>query len=222
MIEPGLYEFKKEFCAKLNIPMCQVERRLPDLLEWLKNFYDYKFYKGRPNRIEIIEEIGEYMPMPRRTPRQDELTQDKLTNYKNYTIASLGTEFKPNSRTKIARDAMKEFGYKKYGHTSVEAVARRYVKEPFDEYGESDNIKKWVYYSTYEIMEPEAVSDWLFMLELEKIGIERASSAFYRYAQGENIDEEIQYYQNAIRRFQLKYGDIPVQVKSWRLKRTEE
>jgi hypothetical protein len=43
-------------------------------------------------------------------------------------------------------------------------------------------------------MEPSVVSDWLFILEMEKIGEEQASSAFYRYAQGENIDEELEYY----------------------------
>lgn len=221
MITPRVYEFKKEFCAILNIPMCQAERRLPDLLKWLTNFFEFNFLEGRPNRIEIIDVIGEYRPMPRRVPSQEKLNQEKQQDYEKFTIAALGTEFKPNSKSKIARDAIREFGRSKYSHNSIQSVARNYIKEPFDKYGETDNIKKWVYYSNYEIMEPSVVSDWLFILEMEKIGEEQASSAFYRYAQGENIDEELEYYQNAIRRFQLKYGDIPVQVKSWRLKATD-
>ena len=38
MIENKVYEFKKEFCKELNIPMNQAERRLNELLEWLKNY----------------------------------------------------------------------------------------------------------------------------------------------------------------------------------------
>ena len=130
-----VYEFKKEFCRIMNIPMCQAERRLNDLLDWLKNFFDYEFYEGRPNRIMIKEIIGEYRPLPRRAPSQDALTQSKLTDYENFTIASLSADFKPNSKSKVAREAVHAFGYEKYGHTSIEAVTRRYVKEPFDKYG---------------------------------------------------------------------------------------
>ena len=55
-----LYRFKEEFCVELGIPKNQVERRLDELLNWLRNFYDFEFKKGRPHCIVIKEIIGEY------------------------------------------------------------------------------------------------------------------------------------------------------------------
>lgn len=55
-----LYKFKEEFCVELGIPKNQVERRLDDLINWLRNFYDFEFKKGRPHCIVIKEIIGEY------------------------------------------------------------------------------------------------------------------------------------------------------------------
>ena len=55
-----LYRFKEEFCVELGIPKNQVERRLDELLNWLGNFYDFEFKKGRPHCIVIKEIIGEY------------------------------------------------------------------------------------------------------------------------------------------------------------------
>ena len=55
-----LYKFKEEFCVELGIPKNQVERRLDELLNWLGNFYDFEFKKGRPHCIVIKEIIGEY------------------------------------------------------------------------------------------------------------------------------------------------------------------
>ena len=52
--------FKEEFCVELGIPKNQVERRLDELLNWLRNFYDFEFKKGRPHCIVIKEIIGEY------------------------------------------------------------------------------------------------------------------------------------------------------------------
>ena len=129
-----VYAFKNEFCKELKIPMNQAERRLDELLTWLTNFFDFDFMPGRPNRIFIKEIIGEYQPLPRSLPNQDKLNAEKQEDYKIYTIASLGDEFKPNSKSKIAREAINKFGREKYHHTSAEAVVRRFVGKPFDQY----------------------------------------------------------------------------------------
>jgi hypothetical protein len=61
MIEAGkIYDFKGEFFAITGITMYQFRNRKEDLLEWLKEFYDYELYDGRPIRIYIKEVIGEY------------------------------------------------------------------------------------------------------------------------------------------------------------------
>lgn len=197
LIEKKVYAFKEEFCKLLQIPTNQVERRLDELLDWLKNFYDFKFFKGRPHRIQIIEIFGEYRPLPRKAPSQDALNQEKRKDYSDFTIASLGVEFKPNSKARVARQAIDAFGQIKYGHTNVEAVSKRFVKEPFETYGETDNKKVWVWYSTYEKISDEIIEDWRKIMSEEHISEKEAANAFYRQEQGEDISKEKGYYKKA-------------------------
>lgn len=218
MIELKTYKFKEEFCKELNIPLNQANRRQEELLKWLTNFYDYEFLPGNPIRIIIKEIIGEYQQMPRKIPSQDQKTQEKIEDYTNFTIAALGTEFKPNSKSKIAREAITAFGYEKYSHTNERAVVNRYIKEPFDTYGETDNRQTWVLYSTYEPMEEEILNEWRNILVEEHIAEEEAANAFYKYSQGEDISQEISYYKKALSRFKDRYDDTPVLVKNWKLK----
>lgn len=219
MIKNQVYEFKKEFCKELNIATYQAERRLEDLLEWLKNFFDYEFYDGKPKRILIKEIYGEYQPLPRKVPSQEVLTAEKKEKYTTFTIAALGTEFKPNSQSKVARDAIEDFGYELYHHTNSEAVVKRFVKEPFKAYGESDNKKVWVWYSTYKKIDSNILDDWRKILREEHIAEDEAANAFYRQEQGEDISVEKGYYKTAQQRFKEKYGDIAVLVTSWKLKK---
>jgi hypothetical protein len=213
-----IYRFKEEFCTELGIPQNQYNRRQKELLEWLKNFFDFDFLPGNPIRIHIKEVIGEYRPLPRKMPAQEELNKQKQEDYEAYTIAALGNEFKPNSKSKIARDAISSFAYDKYGHNSVRAVAQRYVKAPFTQYGESNNQYIWVFFSTYEPLNQEELEDWAKILKEELIDEEAAASAFYRHAEGEDISKEVSYYKKALSRYKEKYFDVPVRVQSWRLK----
>lgn len=221
MIQCKVYNFKDEFCKELKIPMNQAERKLDDLLEWLKEFYDYDFLKGRPNRIHIKEIYGEYQPLPRKKPSQEERNQEKKIDYETYTIAALGTEFKPNSKMKIAREAIRSFGREKYYHTNAESVAKRYIKEPFEKYGETDDVQKWVYYSTYSPLSNEEVEDWRKMLRDVHLDTDEAANAFYKHAQGEDVSKEIEFFKMARDKFIAKYGDFPVLVKSWKVKERE-
>lgn len=213
-----VYDFKKEFCNMLQIPMNQAERRLDELLSWLNEFFDYEFYKGRPNRIKVTAIYGDYQPMPRKLPKQDKLNQEKTEDYTNFSIAALGNEFKPNSRTRVARQAICSFGRVKYGHTSPRSVANKYIKPVFDKYGETNNKYHWVYYGDYSLLEPEKLKEWKDILRVCKIDEEAAANAFYRYAEGEDISEEINYFKKAREMFLEKYGDFPVRVPEWRLK----
>lgn len=94
MIEVGkTYKFKEEFCKELGISNCQVERKLNDLLNWLRNFYDFEFKKSRPFLITINDIFGEYKPLPRKVPSQDELTKEKKEKYDEFTKFSLTIEY---------------------------------------------------------------------------------------------------------------------------------
>lgn len=195
--------------------MNQPNRRKADLLLWLTNFYDYEILEGNPIRIHIKQIYGEYKPMPRKVSNQKE---EKIDDYTNFTIASLGTEYKPNSKTRIARNAINEFGQEKYGHTSSRAVADRFIKKPFNEYGETNGVSVWVFYETYEPLTDDLVSEWRQFLEEEHMSEVEAAKAFYKYADGEDVSQEISYYRCAQKRFREKYGDFPVYVKNWKLK----
>ena len=212
------YRFKSEFAQELNLPKHQIDRRQDELLEWLQNFFDFDFFEGNPKRIIIKEIYGEYQPLPRKVPSARELTEEKKERYAQFTINSLSDEFEPNSQAKIAREAIAEFGYELYSHTSIEAVAKHYIKEPMHEYGENDGQKIWVWYTTYKPMTQEEIADWHGMLSANRISEKEAAQAFYRQEQGEDVSKEKQYFRNALKELKEKYGDIAVLVSSWRRK----
>lgn len=185
MIEVGkTYKFKEEFCRELGIPNCQVERRLNDLLDWLSSFYDFDFKKSRPFLITVKEIIGEYKPLPRKLTKSSELTEEKKKAYAEFTKFSLTPDYTPNSKSKVAREAMAQFGKEKYGHINQKWVVNKFIKEPFNKYGETNDESVWVYYSTYKPLEPEVCEKWRSILREEHIGEEEASNAFYRQAEG--------------------------------------
>ena len=222
IISGSLYKFKEEFCKAIGISRYAYDKRYEELLEWLKNFYDYEIIETRPILIKINEVIGEYKPLPRKsydTEARDILQEKKRKEYEKFTIEALGEEFKPNSKAKIARDAIDKFGYKEFGHYSENNIAKRYVKEPFDTYGETNNNNLWVYYRSYKPLEPEVLQEWRDILAEERIDEREAANAFYRQAQGENIDKEINYYKKALERFKEKFYDTPIRVKEWRARK---
>ena len=217
MIEPKIYNMKEEFWPLLGIPKTQWERRKDDLLTWFENFFDYEIMSGKPIRIKIIEVYGEYQPLPRKVSKTNR--EEKVKDYDTFTIASLGTEFKPNSKSKVAREAIEAFGEEKYGHTSVRAVTERFVKPAFEKYGESDGIHKWVWYSTYEELDYDTLARWRQIMSEEHISEQEAANAFYKEQQGEDISKEKGYFKNARTRFKEEYGSTPILVESWRVKK---
>ena len=61
--------------------MNQANRRQKELLDWLKNFYEYELLPGNPIYINIKEIIGEYRQLPRKTYTHRELTEQKKKDY---------------------------------------------------------------------------------------------------------------------------------------------
>lgn len=166
----------------------------------------------------IIKEVyGDYETLPRAIHVATK--KEKLARYERFTIAALGTEYKPNSKTRIARDAIDAFGSQEYKHKSARSVAKTYVKPAIDEHGECNNQYRWCLYSTYEPMDEKTVERWRTIMEEEKISEREAANAFYRQAEGEDISKEISFYKKAKDRFMEEFGDIPVRLADWRLKK---
>lgn len=205
---------RKILNEKYSIAKNQWNTRHEDLLEHLQDFMNITEIKNEKGTYtyEVEGELPETIPS---LPRKSQMSQKKK-DYESYTITALGTEFKPNSKSKIAREAIADFGMEKYGHSSQRSVTERYVKEPFDKYGISDGKKYWCYYNTYEIIEDDALEDWRKILSEEHIGEKEAANAFYREQQGENITKERSYYKKALDRFKEKYGSIPILVNKWK------
>lgn len=219
VVEEGkIYNFKTEFWPAVGINKGQWENRKEDLLNWLKEFYEYELYEGRPIRIYIKEIIGEYKPLPRKVNSR-ELTEEKIKQYTNFAIASLGTEFKPNSKARVAREAINDFGYKEFGHISPPAVSRRYVGPAMDQYGEHNNKYQWVCFIDYSPLDEKMLRTWAEILKEEHISEQEAANAFYRQESGEDITKEKNSYKKAQKRFKEIYGTIPVRVPEWRLKK---
>ena len=204
---------RSELNKKYNIDSHLWTRRHDDLLDYLQDFMNIKEIKSKKGRYtyEIEGEMPESIP---KLPRKCNLEQKKK-DYEDFTIKALGTEFKPNSKSKIAREALSSFGNEKYGHYSQESVVKRYVKEPFDKYGVTNNHQVWVDYKTYKPLSAEVLTDWRSILKEERID-EAAAKAFYREQQGEDISQEKSFYKCALERFKAKYNTMPILVKEWR------
>lgn len=215
MIETGVYQLKEEFIPLLEISSYQYRNRRKDLFDWFKDFFDYEIIDGRPITIYIKEVYGEYEQMPRKT---QERREEKIQDYDNFTKNSLTKEFRYNSKSKVAREAIASFGYDKYGHTSQRSVAARYVTPAMNKYGEQEHKYRWCYYSTYEKLEDEVYSDWKDMLRRYRIGEQEAANAFYRQEQGEDVSKEKNRFAKAVDEFKAKYGDIPILSDRWRLR----
>lgn len=211
MLKEGIYNFKTEFWEAVGINAGQWTRRREDLLEWLKNFYDYEILKGKPMRIRIKVVFGEYQPLPRKV-----VTLDRIKRYEEFVKQELPDEFTFLSKAKMAREAIEEFGYAEFGHESVPAVSRRYVGPAMEKYGEKNENYQWVWYKSYRLLSEEALADWRNILREANIDEQNAANAFYRYASGEDITKEINYYKEAQKRFKEKYGDIAIRVSQWK------
>lgn len=222
MIEANkIYLIIEEFLPELNITQYQYKRKRADLLEWLTEFYDYELINTNPKKIKINAVYAEYQPLPRKgysIENRKAKTAHKETDYLQFTIAELGNEWKPNSKSNIARKAIESFAKEKYGHDNVQGVAQRHVGPVMDTYGEKTNERYWVWYVTYTIVEQDIKEEWLKILEEEHLSEKEAANAFYKHAQGEDVSKEINYYKKAQNRFKEIYGDILVSVSKWKLK----
>lgn len=184
------------------------------LLAHLQEYMDITEHKnGNSYTYEIKGDMPDNIPpVPRKTNREG-----KEKDYEEYVIHALGTEFKYNSQAKIAREAIKDFGKKKYQHTNPKGVAQNYVSKPFKKYAEEEkDSRAWVWYRTYTPLDDTAKDRWIEILRQEHITEEDQLDAFRRGADGENIDEEYNYYNIARRRFTDEFGDFAIKVPKYK------
>lgn len=89
----------------------------------------------------------------------------------------------------------------------------------FDKYGECNNVRRWVWYSTYEPLDDKILERWRAIMSEEHISEQEAANAFYRQEQGEDVSKEKGYFKKARDRFLEEFGDFAILVSDWRLKK---
>lgn len=211
-----------EVKAELGITKRAWDTRREEVLEYLKDFFDYEInYEGREKYFICYEILGEYIPLPRKTKKAD---LDKF--YKDETIAIV--EKQPlNTGTNIARIIIKSNN--KFDH--AELTAARYVRPVIKDEYEKTNIQ-WckldrdrnIYYPLTEeqniFLQDECFQQWNSdktkneMLEVYKEQLEQYISGHigrkdFCAAMGEFTLTKFEY---ATKKFELKYGFRPMPV----------
>ena len=224
-IEYHMKEVKKviilsrtELSNKYNISKNTWDRRKDELLEYLNEYMDIKEeIQGNGRYVYYIDEdtLPESIPkIPRKNDRAG-----RALKYIDYTIAALGTEFKPNSKSKIAREAINDFAFKEYGHKSQRSVVKTYVGPIMEEKGEKSSDMIWVNSVTYEPLTDEEVALLNQCFKDARITEKEMANAFIKYQQEEDITDESNRYNKAIMQFS-EYNNCarPIKVYKWRAK----
>lgn len=202
----------------LKISTYQYRQRKDELLEWLKDFFVYEILDGKPIKIHIIQQIGEYEQMPNKG--QAARSQEKQQAYENYVIEHLPQEFTPMSKTRMAYNAINDFGKEKYKHNSPEAVGRRYVGPAMDTHGIRTEERYWCWYTTYEQLPQEVVDEWRAILSKWKCTEQEVYAAFCAKQASHDDTEMIRVegaFKSALFEFKCKYNDNIVFIPKWKI-----
>lgn len=205
-----------QLLKELDIPKNQWIRRKEDLLEWLKQFFDYTTdFEAKTYSFTILDIYEEeYRPLPRKN--YDNYTiEEKEKDYKQFVIEHLPKEFEFNSKAKMAREAIKDFGSEKYGHCSDNYVAHRFISKPMETYGEPNNEYRWVWSDSYEELSPEQYIEWLNLLRKHKVEDKEILNAFYS-GDKPKMNKLNLSFEGAIHVMYEKYRRVPIRAQKWR------
>lgn len=218
MIEPKVYLFKEEFMPLLHITQYQYRNKKDELMEWLKDFFEYEILEGRPIRINIIAQLGEYEPLPAKDQKQK--SKEKQQDYENYVIEHLPREFTPMSKTRMASNAINDFGKEKYKHNSPEAVSKRYVGPAMNTHGVRTEERYWCWYKTYEQLPQEIVDEWRAILTKWECTEKEVYAAFCAKHASKDDAEMIRVegaFKSAMTEFITKYNDRIILIPKWKI-----
>lgn len=219
MIENKTYLFKEEFCPLLSIPKNQQDRRLDELLNWLKIFFNYDFIKGKgiPHIIIIKEQYCDYEPLPRKSkiPEIKAFYEQETEHIITYKPRNTGSN--------IAREISKQNNKYKHAEGTIANYIRPILKRNYV-VGEREWCKINYEHLTYDPIDEKELK---FLQE-----------QFKKYLSSNNVAETIgdveagyisqddgykrlkSYYNDAIIAFQNKFGFRPYKAgelirKAW-------
>lgn len=206
---------RSELTKKYNLTRGQWQNRHDDLLDWMNDFFSIEEIKeGRYFYYIIPDDAPDSIPpLPRKSNKQE-----KIVDYENYVLENLPQNFTPLSKSKMSRDAIEDFGYDKYSHTSYKAVSRRYIGPAMDKHGEHTEKMVWVNVNTYLPLskdEEDYLHECFHNVHLSE---REMANAFKKLAQEQNIDEELDNFNKAIAIFKERYAFRPISVYEWKVK----
>lgn len=165
------YQLTKELMPLLNLTAHSIKSRKEDLLIWFENFFDFEVVKQKPFTIKILKIKEEYQPLPRKVEK-NQLVKER--RYDEFTYQALGEEFEPNSKSRVARQAIRSFGSGEFGHHDYKKVVERYVSKPFNKYAETNDeqvyggvVIKEIYKAEYDRKFSTKI-DQIYLHEVQK------------------------------------------------------
>jgi hypothetical protein len=209
---------RTELSKRYNISNNDWARRHDDLIEYLNQFMNIKEENENGRYYYIIEaeesELPEFIPkIPRKINKQE-----RYDDYENFTIKALGTELKPNSKAKIAREAIEDFGRKKYNHNSQKYVAKEYISPFVEKHGEHTDYMIWVDCETYFPLDDDQLTFLRETFKNQNLTEKKMAEAFVKIQEGEDVTEEEAAYKKVINLFRDKYAFYPIKVYKWKVK----
>lgn len=216
----------KELAQELGIPENQYKVRKQELLQWFDSFFDFDIIKERPLTLFIREQYIEYQPLPRKGQEQSlKRKQEMIKDYTLFTIAAMGTEFKPNSGSKIAREAIDDFGSERYQHSDYKNVAQKFIRPAMQEYGESSRETVWVWSDTYKELTVEELNflaqtfNENKMTEIDRLHMFDEAASATDEAESNFLFQKARIkYRAVLDIIKEKYGAVPVKVRYWKVK----
>ena len=207
---------RTELNKRYNISHNTWDRRHDDLLDYLQDFMDIVEVKEKNRYYYDIEgELPEVIPP---LPRKSNKTI-KIQKYRDYTKMHLSEDYEPNSKSRVSRMAIKDFGMKEFNHHSVPAVTQRYVGPVMDEFGEHTDHNYWVNYDNYTLMTKEQIDYLKKCFSENNLTDDQMETIAVKALNNQMPPKKQQLeYQMAVDQFRSKYGFIPVKVPKWRLK----
>ena len=220
--ENKIYEVKKEFLSLLQIPEYQWKKRKEDLLDWWMQFFDYELIDDVKPMIIRINEVynQDYQPLPKKSQYT---TAEKQADYTAATITILsesGKEYRPITKTYVARRATNSFGYIKYNHKSDKSVAQRYVKPAFDKFAENNGEKVWCWSTDCIPLTEAELEGWKEILRKVHLTEEEIKKVGIKALQKESIEKELTAFEIALdeaRQILSKDRGVPVYMDCWRV-----
>lgn len=151
--------------------------------------------------------------------------QQREQDYEDFVKDNLPREFAPESKARLSRVAIKEFGNKKYRHGNYQSVAKCYVGPAMEKFGEKSGVKVWVNYKTYiklDEKQREFLKECFERYDLPEAKrakiLDQICSAIQNGETNVQSLIPLNTYQQVLDAFKQRYDFIPIVVDEWRAK----